>query len=101
MTTDTKWRLHNITYKASLCYGSENWIINKRDAQKLEAVQMRFPRPLLGLTRLDRQRNPEIRNNLKVDNIVEDIKQYQLPGTIGWKPPTEAGFPVPTSGMAG
>jgi hypothetical protein len=38
---------------------------------------MRFLRPLLGLTRLDRQRNPEIRNSLKLDNIVEDIKQYQ------------------------
>jgi hypothetical protein len=77
ITTDTKLRLHNITSKASLCYGSENWTINKRDAQKLEAAQMRFLRPLLGLTRLDRQRNPEIRNSLKVDNIVEDIKQYQ------------------------
>jgi hypothetical protein len=77
MTTDTKLRLHNVTSKASLCYGSENWIINKRDAQKLEVAQMRFLRPLLGLTRLDRQRNPEIRNILKVDNIVEDIKQYQ------------------------
>jgi hypothetical protein len=76
MTTDTKLRLHNITSKASLCYGSETWTINNRDAQKLEAAQMRFLRPLLGLTRLDRQRNPEIRNNLKVDNIVEDIKQY-------------------------
>jgi hypothetical protein len=48
-----------ITSKASLCYGSENWTINMRDAQKLEAAQMRFLRPLLGLTRLDRQRNPE------------------------------------------
>jgi hypothetical protein len=38
---------------------------------------MRFLRPLLGLTRLDRQRNPEIRNSLNVDNTVEDIKQYQ------------------------
>jgi hypothetical protein len=77
MTTDTKLRLHNITSKASFCYGSKNWIINKRDAQKLEAAQMRFLRPLLGLTRLDHQRNPEICNSLKVDNIVEDIKQYQ------------------------
>jgi hypothetical protein len=34
-------------------------------------------RSLLGLTRLNRQRNPEIRNSLKVGNIVEDIKQYQ------------------------
>jgi hypothetical protein len=33
---------------------------------------MRFLRPLLGLTRLDRQRNSDIRNRLKVDNILED-----------------------------
>jgi hypothetical protein len=43
---------YNITPKASLCYGSENWITNKTDALKLEAAQMRFLRPLLGLTRL-------------------------------------------------
>jgi hypothetical protein len=38
MTIDTKLRIHNITSKASLCYGSEACIINKRDAQKLEAA---------------------------------------------------------------
>jgi hypothetical protein len=53
MTTEAKLRIHNITFKAALCYGSENWIINKTDAQKLDAEQMRFLRPLLGLTRLD------------------------------------------------
>jgi hypothetical protein len=77
VTTDTKLGQYNITSKASLCRGSENLVINKGDAQKLEAAQMRFLRPLLGLTRLDRQRNPDIRNRVKVDNIVEDIKQYQ------------------------
>jgi hypothetical protein len=46
MTTDTTLRLHNITSKASLCYGSENWTINNRDAQNLEAAQMRLLRPL-------------------------------------------------------
>jgi hypothetical protein len=69
-----KIRLHNVTAKASLCYGSENWIINKKDDPKPEAEQKRFMRPLLGLTRLGRQRNPDISNRLKVDNIVEDIK---------------------------
>jgi hypothetical protein len=34
MTTDTKFRLHNITSEASLCYCSENWITNKRDRPK-------------------------------------------------------------------
>jgi hypothetical protein len=57
MEIETKLRLHNITSKASPCYGGENWIINKRDAQKLEAAEMRFLGTLLGLTRLDRQRN--------------------------------------------
>jgi hypothetical protein len=76
MTIDTKLRIHNITSKAALCYGSEAWIINKRDAQKLEAAQMRL-RPLLDLTRLGRQRNSDIGNRLKVDNILEDIISYQ------------------------
>jgi hypothetical protein len=35
MTIDTKLRIHNVTSNAALCYGSEVWIINKRDAQKL------------------------------------------------------------------
>jgi hypothetical protein len=35
MTIDTKLRIHNITSKAALCYRTETWIINKRDAQKL------------------------------------------------------------------
>jgi hypothetical protein len=77
MTIDTKLRIHNITSKAVLYYGSEVWTINKRDAQNLEAAQMRFLRPLLGLTRLDRRRNSDIHNRLKVDNILEDIISYQ------------------------
>jgi hypothetical protein len=75
-TVDTKLRIHNITSKAALCYGSKVWIINKRDIRKLEAAQMRLLRPLLGLTRLDRQRNSDIRYRLKVNKILEDIMSY-------------------------
>jgi hypothetical protein len=70
VATDPKLRLNNITYEASFFYCSEKCIINKKDAQKLEAAQMKFLRPLLGITRLD----CHIHNRLKVDNIVEDIK---------------------------
>jgi hypothetical protein len=51
MTIDTRLRIYNITSKAALCYGSEVRTINKRDAQKLEAAEVRFLRPLSGLTR--------------------------------------------------
>jgi hypothetical protein len=51
--------------------------MNKRDVQKLEAAQMRFPRPLLGLARLDRQGNRDIRNRLAVNSLTEDMKLYK------------------------
>jgi hypothetical protein len=57
MSTETKLRIHNICSKPALFYGSKAWVVNKRDAQKLEAAQMRFLRPLLGFTRLDHQKN--------------------------------------------
>jgi len=38
---------------------------------------MRFLRILLGLTRLDHQRNSDIHYRLKVDSLIEDIKLYQ------------------------
>jgi hypothetical protein len=33
-------RIHNITAKTALKYGSETWVSNKRDKQSLEAEHM-------------------------------------------------------------
>jgi hypothetical protein len=66
---------------------------------------MRFLRPLLGLTRLNHQRNSDIRNRLKVKNSrrYKTISKQMVrpPGMNGQKPPTDAGFPIPTSGTPG
>jgi hypothetical protein len=43
----------------------------------LEAAQMRFLRPLLGYTKLDRQRNVDFRERLRVQSIVEEIQTNQ------------------------
>jgi hypothetical protein len=43
----------------------------------LEAAQMRFLRPLLGYTKLDRQRNADIRERLRVQSRVEEIQKCQ------------------------
>jgi hypothetical protein len=45
-------------------------------AGKLEAAQMRFLKPLSGFTRLDHQRNADIREKFQVLNIVEEIRKY-------------------------
>jgi hypothetical protein len=39
MTKETKLRIHNITAKAALKFGSEVWVLKKRDEQRLEAAQ--------------------------------------------------------------
>jgi len=52
---ETKLSIHNITAKAALKFGSEAWVLKKREEQRLEAAQMKFLRHLLGVTKLDKK----------------------------------------------
>ena len=61
MNKETKLRIHNITAKAALKFGSEAWILKKREEQRLVAAQMKFLRHLLGITKLDKEKNQYIR----------------------------------------
>ena len=61
MNKETKSRIHNITAKAALKFGSEAWVLRKREEQLLEAAQMKFLRHLLGITKLDKEKNQCIR----------------------------------------
>jgi hypothetical protein len=38
MNKETKLRIHNITAKAALKFGSEAWVLKKREEQRLEAA---------------------------------------------------------------
>jgi len=44
-----------------LKFGSETWVLKKREEQRLEAAQMTFLRHLLGITKLDKEKNQSIR----------------------------------------
>ena len=57
MNKETKLRIHNITAKAALKFGSETWVLKKREEQHLEAAQMKFLRHILGITKLDKEKN--------------------------------------------
>ena len=70
-------RIQNITAKAALKFGSEAWVLKKREEQRLETAQMKFLRHLLGITKLDREKNQCIRQKTGAQNIVKEIKQYQ------------------------
>jgi len=57
MNKEAKLRIHNITTKAALKFGSEAWVLKKREEQRLEASQMKFLRHILGITKLDKEKN--------------------------------------------
>jgi len=57
MSKERKLRIHNITAKAALKFGSEAWVLKKREEQRLEAAQMKFLRHFLGITKLDTEKN--------------------------------------------
>ena len=77
MNKETKLRIHNITAKAALKFGSEARVLKKREEQRLEAAQVKFLRHLLGITKLDKEQNQCIRQKTGAQNIVKEIKQYQ------------------------
>jgi len=55
MNKETKLRIHNITAKASLIFGSEAWVLKKREEQRLEAAQMKCLGHSLGITKVDKK----------------------------------------------
>ena len=58
-------------------FGSEAWVLKKREEQRLEATQIKFLRHLLGITKLDKEKDQCIREKTGAQNIVKEIKQYQ------------------------
>ena len=77
MNKETKLRIHNVTAKETLKFGSEVWVLKKREEQRLEGAQMKFLRHLLGITKLDKEKIECIRHKTGTQNIVQEIKQYQ------------------------
>jgi len=77
MNKETKLRIYNITAKAALKFGSEVWVLKKREEQRLEAARMKILRHLLGITKLDKEKNECIREKTGAQSIVNEIKKYQ------------------------
>jgi len=75
MNKETKLKIHNITDKEALKFGSEAWVLKKREEKPLEAAQKKFLRNLLGITKLVKEQNQYIREKTVAHNIVKEIKK--------------------------
>jgi len=63
-----------------LKFGSEAWVLKKIEEQRLETAQIKILRHLLGITKLDKEKNQCVRGKAGAQNIVKEIKQYQEKG---------------------
>jgi len=60
-----------------LKFGSEACAPKKGEEQRLEAAQMKFLSHLLGITKLDNEKNQCVRQKTGPQNIVKEIKHYE------------------------
>jgi len=76
MNKETKVRIHNITAKAALKFGNETSVLKKRGEKGLEAAQMKFWRHLLGIMKLDKEKNICTGQKTGAKNKAKKIKEY-------------------------
>jgi hypothetical protein len=74
---ETKLRIHRITAKAALKFGSEVWVLRKREERSLEAAEMELLKYLLGITKLYKEKYQCIWGKTGKQNTVREIKQYK------------------------
>ena len=79
MNKETKLKIHNIIAKATLKFGNEAWVLNKREEQRLEAAQMKFLTHLLGITKLDKEKINVLGKNGSTEHSKEN---KTVPGKV-------------------
>ena len=56
---------------------NQAWVLKKREERRLEAARMKFLRHLLGITKLDTEKNQSIKEKTGAPSTVKELKQYQ------------------------
>ena len=61
-----------------LLYGSESWALTNKTKSKIQAAEMKILRVIKGVTRRDRLRNVDIRNELGITSILDIVERNKL-----------------------
>ena len=75
---DCKIIIYRTILKPLLLYGSEVWSLTSKTESRLQAAEMRVLRLIKGVTRRDRIRNTQIRKDLNIVPLLEDIERSKL-----------------------
>jgi len=74
-----KRRLYEGVVVSTALYGAETWSLKQEDRRRLDVMEMRCLRSIVGVSRMDRVRNEEVRRRAGVDrSLSERVDQKVL-----------------------
>ena len=73
-----KSRIYKLMVLPAMMYGFETAAITKRQGEKLKANEKKMLRFTLGITRLDRVKNEEVRKNLNTGEVSTKLREARL-----------------------
>ena len=72
-----KRKIYNQCVLPAMTYGCQTWALTKRMEQRLRVTQRSMERAMLGITRMDRQRNECIRGQTQVQDVIQKVKRLK------------------------
>ena len=78
MPMELKTQVYKTMVRPVILYGAEIWAVKEEHVKKLEVAEMRCLLTIRGATRRDRMRNEDIRQELKVTELREKIRECRL-----------------------
>jgi hypothetical protein len=74
MDRKCKTTVYSMCFKKILLYRVETWTCIKRGESKIQAVEMKFLRKVMGEFKRDGIRNADIREELRMEDIQNEIE---------------------------
>ena len=78
ISTKTKINVFKAVYRPILTFGCESWVLNQKQKNRIQAIEMKYLRRTYGVTIMDKIRSQYIRDELEVDATLNYIERKQL-----------------------
>ncbi len=78
LSRKAKLSIYRSIYVPTLTYGHELWVMTERTRSRIQAAEMSFLRRVAGRSLRDRVRSSVTREELRVEQLLLDIKRSQL-----------------------
>lgn len=74
----TKISVYKTVYLPILLHGGENWVLTEKQERRLQAIEMKYHRKVLGVCRMDKRRNEDIRKELGIKSVKQILEEKKL-----------------------